>query len=84
MVGACGAGSAAILAVAASKPTVTVDAGGRIGVERQMKVRPRIQMPLHLTIFTERQQAGRTDCLRCLHVSCTQRRPCTPAVGSTS
>lgn len=30
------AGSAAILAVAASKPTVTVDANGRIGVEKQM------------------------------------------------
>ena len=34
------AGSAAILAVAASKPTVTVDAAGRIGVERQMKAPP--------------------------------------------
>lgn len=31
-------GTAAILAVAASKPTVTADATGRIGVERQMKV----------------------------------------------
>ena len=30
------AGTAAILAVAASKPTVTVDANGRIGVEKQM------------------------------------------------
>ncbi len=32
------AGTAAILAVAASKPVVTADATGRIGVERQMKV----------------------------------------------
>ena len=30
------AGTAAILAVAASKPTVTADANGRIGVEKQM------------------------------------------------
>lgn len=29
-------GTAAILAVAASKPTVTADANGRIGVEKQM------------------------------------------------
>jgi pyruvate dehydrogenase E2 component (dihydrolipoamide acetyltransferase) len=32
------AGMAGILAVAASKPTVTADAAGRIGVERQMKL----------------------------------------------
>ena len=30
------AGTAAILAVAASKPVVTADAAGRIGVEKQM------------------------------------------------
>ena len=30
------AGTAAILAVAASKPVVTADASGRIGVEKQM------------------------------------------------
>ena len=32
------AGTAAILAVAGSKPTVTADAQGRIGVERQMRI----------------------------------------------
>ena len=32
------AGTSAILAVGGSKPVVTVDAGGRIGVEKQMVV----------------------------------------------
>lgn len=32
------AGTAAILAVGGSKPTVTADANGRIGVEKQMQV----------------------------------------------
>ena len=34
----CCAGTAAILAVAGSKPTVTADNQGRIGVERQMRI----------------------------------------------
>ena len=34
----CSAGTAAILAVAGSKPTVTADNQGRIGVERQMRI----------------------------------------------
>ena len=34
----CPAGTAAILAVAGSKPTVTADNQGRIGVERQMRI----------------------------------------------
>ncbi len=33
-----GAGTAAILAVGGSKPTVTADAAGRIGVQKQMTV----------------------------------------------
>lgn len=85
VVGACGAGSAAILAVAASKPTVTVDAGGRIGVERQMKVHPRVRMPLHLPTFVKQEQAaGHAHQLRRLHVSSARRPPCTPAIRSTS
>ena len=35
---ASAAGTSAILAVGGSKPVVTVDAGGRIGVEKQMVV----------------------------------------------
>ena len=37
-------GTAAILAVGGSKPTVTADASGRIGVEKQMQV-PRAPEP---------------------------------------
>lgn len=33
----CGTGTAAILAVGGSQPTVTVDAKGRMGVEKVMK-----------------------------------------------